>query len=50
MWKSRLYSKDSVLGPLAGSRNEMNCGVPQKKKKSGEFLNQLRDYQKQNFL
>jgi len=25
MWKSRLDSKDSVLGPLAGSRNEMNC-------------------------
>ena len=47
MWKSRLDSKDSVLRPLAGSRNEMNYRVPEK---SGEFLNQLGDYQKQRFL
>lgn len=30
VWKSRLDSKDSVLGPLAGSRNEMNCRVQKK--------------------
>ena len=30
MWKSRMDSKDSVLGPLAGSRKEMNCRVQKK--------------------
>jgi hypothetical protein len=48
-WERRLDSKDSVLGPLAGSRNEMNCRVPQKKG-GGGFLIHLGDYQKQRFL
>jgi hypothetical protein len=33
MWKVTMDSKDSVLGPMAGSRNEMNRRIAPKKKK-----------------
>jgi hypothetical protein len=33
MWNSTLDSKDSVLGPKAGSHNKTNCPTPQKQQR-----------------